>query len=81
MNQNFIYHPESLTLKEYLIIALEEAQEGRFIPCYFYDKAANFASLCYDILESKDKWDRCYRSRIHRIALAYHIAAYRKLKV
>ncbi len=68
----FIYNPKVLPFATYWRIALAEVHLGRFLPCFEYDKAADFASKHYHVYREKDKWLSCYRLRVKRIAFAHH---------
>ena len=57
-NYTFIYHPETLSFKEYWKIALKEALNGRYIPSYYLKWASKFASKFHNILTRKNKWER-----------------------
>ena len=70
--EQFIYSPETMSFADYWKIACVEAQNGRFIPFYFYDKAAMFASKLFSILSERKEWERCYCLRIKRLAFKWH---------
>jgi hypothetical protein len=69
--EKFIYSPEYLTWGEYWEIARAESLSGRYIPCYFYDRSARFASKLIPY-SSVVNWEKIYETRIFRMTFLYH---------
>ena len=78
--EQFIYNPETLSFREYWKLALEFLKDGQYIPFYYFEKAARFASKLYSILNEKEKWNKCYALRVKRLAFVWHKYKYSKFK-